>query len=152
MEIKTTNKEKRAWFVNPFAGIKMRIHDFFHRHEIYVEIDPRDNSVTMSRGFVSAAVVLHMEDDKVLVLCEKDDDKKFLFTFDVGADVNEDETQVGHVQYNSKFSSFGFETLCPSVNWMYYKWGIRDMKMRKLKVTRHVIHGKDYWYIETPSA
>jgi hypothetical protein len=43
-------------------------------------------------------------------------------------------TQLCDIQYNSKHRTIGFETLCPSVNRIFYDYGLPSDKPAKLSV------------------
>lgn len=143
-KLNETRTQRRTRWVNPFAGFWRRLYDFFHRKECYIVVDPRDNSVTMSRGLCRKVKVDDLTNDKVWV--GRNSRGGYVIQFNCTLD--EEQTQVAHLQYNSKYKSYGFETLTPSVNLMYYKWGLQDAAPRKLSVWESMM--PDVWEIDTP--
>lgn len=119
----------------------------FHRH--YVIADGSDNSITFSR-----ALYRHIE------LASKREDAAKVFVFLIPAwntygfavnPVLEQETQLADIQYNDKYKTIGFESLCPTVNRILYDYGMPDSLKIKLSVTVHQLgDGKFFYNIERP--
>lgn len=114
----------------------------------YVIADPSDNSITLSRHVFS-----HM-----LKSYGKIRAQVFVFripqTGSFGFIVNPEigmETQICHVQYNSKYKCIGFETLCPSVGKILYDYGLPALDKCKLSISvMSTADGKTYYQIERP--
>ena len=118
-------------------------------HRYYVIADCSDNSITFSHK-LSRHIELSSH-------CE-DSAKVFVFGIPAwgtyGFIVNpalDQETQLADIQYNEKYKTIGFESLCPSVNRIFCEYGLPcDLKM-KLTVTVHRLgDGKVFYNIEHP--
>lgn len=118
-------------------------------HRYYVIADCSDNSITFSRMLYK-----HIE------LSSQCEDAAKVFVFNIPAwntygfavnPVLDRETQLADIQYNEKYKTIGFESLCPSVNRIFCDYGLQcDFKM-KLSVTVHKLgDGKVFYNIERP--
>lgn len=118
-------------------------------HRYYVIADCSDNSITFSHKLYR-----HIE------LMRESEDAAKVFVFGIpawgtyGFTVNpalDRETQLADIQYNEKYKTIGFESLCPSVNRIFCEYGLPcDLKM-KLTVTVHRLgDGKVFYNIERP--
>ena len=115
----------------------------------YVVADPADNSVTLSKRLFG-----HIKKNS------KDDDVSKVFVFGIPQDNSygfmlnpalDKETVLCQIQYNSKYQCIGFETLCPSVGYMFYHYGLPAEKAIRLSVSVcRTIEGKTYYKIEKP--
>lgn len=115
----------------------------------YVIADPSDNSVTLSKALFS-----HIKDNAH----EGDEARVFVFKVEhsYGFMTNpgiEQPTQMCDIQYNGKYRSIGFETLCPSVGQILYSYHLPATHSVKLSVSVcHTPQGKIYYQIERPNA
>lgn len=118
-------------------------------HRYYVIADCSDNSITFSRKLYK-----HIE------LSSKCEDAAKVFVFHIPAwntygfavkPILDRETQLADIQYNEKYKTIGFESLCPSVNRIFCDYGLPcDFKM-KLTVTVHRLgDGNVFYNIERP--
>lgn len=115
----------------------------------YVIADSNDNSMTFSRKLYR-----HIE------LSSHCDDEAKVYMFEIpawdtyGFAVNPEltqETQLADIQYNEKFKTIGFEALCPTVNKMFYCYGLPSALKLKLTVSVHQLaNGKVFYNIERP--
>lgn len=115
----------------------------------HVTADPKDNSITLSKRLFK-----HIQKHS------KDDDASKVFVFYIpqndcyGFMLNpalDKETVLCQIQYNSKYKCIGFETLCPSVGYMFYRYGLPSDKTVKLSVSVcSTVEGKTYYKIEKP--
>lgn len=117
----------------------------------YVIADPADNSITLSKHLFR-----HIKNNA------KDSHKTSVFVFaipecgtygfiqDHGI---EQPTQLCDIQYNDKHKCIGFETLCPSVGTILYRYGLpADCRIKlSVSIQRNVL-GKVYYQIEKPDA
>lgn len=118
-------------------------------HRYYVIADCSDNSITFSRKLYR-----HIE------LSSHCEDYAKVFVFEIpawgtyGFIINptlEQETQLADIQYNEKFKTIGFESLCPSVNWIFSHYRLPYHLKMKLTVTIHRLgDGKVFYNIERP--
>lgn len=130
----------------------MKIKDFFIQVISYIKgysviLDDRDNSVTLSPS-------LYKEIDKLI----KDKNEVFVFrdgdTFGFcvnNPQIAEAETQKAILQYNTHFKTYGFESLNPTVNRMYYEFNLPIERRYRLTVTRRKVKGTVYYRIERPT-
>lgn len=120
------------------------------RHH-FVLLDPRDNSITLSRR-----LFLHIKD-----VCGGDNIQPKVFVFYIpsakryGFAVNvpfDRPTQLADIQYNPKHKCIGFESLNPTVAKILYDYGVAALtKPCKFTVTtRATPQGRVYFQIERP--
>lgn len=115
----------------------------------YIIADCNDNSITFSRKLYK-----HIE------LSSHCDDRAQVFVFKVpawntfGFAVNPeipDKTHLDEIQYNEKYRTIGFESLCPTVNTIFYEYGLpADLKMKLTVTVRKLADGKVFYNIEHP--
>ncbi len=114
----------------------------------FVIADSNDNSITLSRKLYK-----HIE------LSSHSGSPCSLFVFRIPqwgtygfslAPVFDRKTQVAELQYNSKYRSIGFESLCPTVNRIFMDYGIPFGTKSKLTVTVRKTHGIVFYNIERP--
>ena len=115
----------------------------------FVIADGSDNSITLSRKLYK-----HIE-----LLSHKSGTPK-VFVFKVkswqsyGFSINpplEQETELADLQYNEKYRTIGFQSLCPSVQSIFYSYGLPADAKIKLTVTVHPLNGDTVFYnIERP--
>lgn len=118
-------------------------------HRYYIIADCSDNSITLSRKLYR-----HIE------LSSNCEDAAKVFVFQIpawgtyGFTVNPDldcDTQLADIQYNEKYKTIGFESLCPSVNLIFHEYGLPYQLKMKLTVTIHPLAaGKVFYNIEHP--
>ncbi len=119
----------------------------FFRH--YIIADCNDNSITFSR-----ALFRHI---RLATDCH---DKAKVYVFFIPAwnsyafAVNPElaaETQLADIQYNPRYKSIGFESLCPTVNRICHDYGLPFGIKMKLTVSIHQLaDGKVFYNIERP--
>lgn len=106
----------------------------------YVILDPKDNSVTLSK-----ALFKHMkknakgEGANVFVFKIKNTDN---YGFMVNPKI-EQPTQLCEIQYNDKYKCIGFETLCPSVGKILYDYGLPESQAIKMSVSIHLTRSEE---------
>ena len=112
----------------------MGVWRWYRHRSLFVILDPADNSVTLSRGLFDMMDVMNQEDAKVFVFsCYSifEAVKSYAFTLNPKFDK---PTTLCDIQYNSKYHTVGFETLCPSVNRIFYDYGLPHDSKVKLSV------------------
>ncbi len=119
------NRKFRLWL--------MRVWRWYRQRSLYVIMDPRDNSVTLSRGLFDLMDVMNQEEAKVFMFsCTEESPSgitKIYYAFCLNPQLSE-PTQLCDIQYNSKYRSIGFETLCPTVNRILYDYGLPTHKVK----------------------
>ena len=118
----------------------------FHR-SMYIIADPRDNSITLSRRLVRRMGVMKAEQAKVFVF--KTNDKYQRYAFTLNPQLTE-PTQLCDIQYNTQHRCIGFETLCPTVNKIFYDYRLPLAKAAKLSVRIRTIRHFTYYVIIPP--
>lgn len=116
---------------------------------LFVIVDIRDNSVTLSRRLFR-----HMRKTSPMTDAAKIFVFRILETDCYGFTVNPDlgqETQLADLQYNTRHKCIGFETLNPTVAKILYRYGIPGTAAPvKLSITIHHINTFTYYQIEKP--
>ena len=122
------------------------IYNMLFRQSMYIIADPRDNSITLSRRLVRRMGVMKAEQAKVFVF-KTTDKKRYAFTMNPQLP---EPTQLCDIQYNTKHRCIGFETLCPTVNKIFYDYRIPLAKAVKLSVRIRTIRHITYYVIIPP--
>lgn len=143
-------KRLRLWLVRHWR--------WYRQLSLYVICDARDNSITISRALFDMMDVMNQEQAKVLVfrLCSAvvEQDSKWngnVYAFTLNPELGEQQTQLCDIQYNGKHRSIGFESLCPTVNRIFYDYGIpTDTDVVRLSVGIGETHGIPYYIIFPP--
>ena len=115
----------------------------------YVIMDGRDNSVTFShRLYRHIELSTHCKDAAKVFVFQIPDWHTYGFSVNP---VLEKETQLADIQYNGKYKTIGFESLCPTVGRILYDYGMPDGLKVKLTVTIHRLgDGGLFYNIERP--
>ncbi len=136
-------KELRLWL--------LRVWRWYRHRSLYVIADPADNSITLSRALFEHMDVMNQEQAKVFMFrlsgasrhCRK------VYAFTLNPDI-EQPTCLADIQYNSKHRSIGFESLCPTVNRIFYDYGLPYDKPVKLSVETGLTYREDTKDIAVP--
>ena len=106
------------------------------RQGVYVIADSTDNSVTLSRRLFRHLHVMEQEQAKVYVFTVKGSASRFgreVYAFMLNPPIQQ-ETHLADIQYNDKHKCIGFECLVPTVNRIFYDYGIPHHTKVKLSV------------------
>ena len=128
-------------------NILNNIYNMLFRRSMYIIADPRDNSITLSRRLVRRMGVMKAEQAKVFVF--KTNDKYQRYAFTLNPQLTE-PTQLCDIQYNTQHRCIGFETLCPTVNKIFYDYRLPLAKAAKLSVRIRTIRHITYYVIIPP--
>lgn len=117
----------------------------------YVIADPADNSITLSKRLFH-----HIKYNAI----EHETPAVFVFSIPengtFGFMLNprfEQPTQFCKIQYNDKYHCIGFETLCPSVGQIFYRYGLQPDQRVKLSISIHKDGiGRIYYQLDKPNA
>lgn len=127
-----------------------KVINWFRSLRYYVLVDPKDNSVTLSK-YLFRHILNNATDcgnTNVFMFAIPDCDT-YGFMYDHGI---EQPTQLCDIQYNDKYKCIGFETLCPSVGAILYQYGLpADCRIKlSVSVKRNVL-GKIYYQLDNPN-
>lgn len=114
-----------------------RLRNWFRRRSFFVICDPADNSVTFSKALFKHMDVMEMDEAKVYVFSLATGVAPFKDKGEYGFILNPDfgqETQLADIQYSGKHKTIGFECLVPTVNRIFYDYGLPHDKPVKLSV------------------
>lgn len=115
----------------------------------WVVADATDNSVTFSRALFKKLRIMDMDEAKVFVF-------KVAGTGSYGFMLNppiREDTQLAEVMYNGRYRCIGFECLVPTVNRIFYDYGLAADTKCKLSVRRvETVNGMVYYEICKPYA
>lgn len=110
--------------------IPNKLYNWIFKHSLYVIAVAADNSITLSYRLFRRMRVMECKKIKVYVFYIPSV-RAYAFTLNPSLDK---PTQMCDIQYNSKHHCFGFETLCPTVNRIFYDYGLKHNKSVKLSV------------------
>lgn len=107
--------------------------------KFYVIADATDNSITLSKWLFRMLDVYNQDEAKVFMFCINtfNADGSFVTRKDYAFTLNpklDQETQLCDIQYNQKHRCIGFETLNPTVNRIFYDYGMQAYIRCKLSV------------------
>lgn len=127
--------------------------NWFRRRSFFVICDPSDNSVTLSKALFKHMGVMEMDAAKVYVFSLATGAAPFRDKGEYGFILNPDfdqETQLADIQYNAQHKTIGFECLVPTVNRIFYDYGLPFDKPAKLSVQVCVAQDIQYYKICRP--
>lgn len=115
----------------------------------YVIVDSNDNSITLSRKlYHHIELSSHCEDAAKVYVFEVPAWRTYGFAVNPEFDR---KTQLADIQYNDRHRTIGFESLCPTVNRIFFDYGLPAGLRIKLTVTiRRLADGKIFYNIERP--
>lgn len=106
-------------------GMIERIRDAIRSRRLSVTLDPGDSSVTLSKELVRHMGVMSGSEAKVIVTRTSHPTYGSVYCFVMNPDLTgHGETQLSDIQYNGKYRTVGFESLCPTVSRIFYDYGI----------------------------
>ena len=106
----------------------------YQQRPLYVIADPADNSISFSRRLFKRMDVMKLDVAKVMVFTVADINLRSSYAFCVNPPLDE-PTQLADIQYNSKHKTIGFESLVPTVNRIFYDYGLPHDRKVKLSVS-----------------
>lgn len=128
--------------------IKKIINWFKLRRQYYVIADASDNSMTVNQALYKAMDVENADDIRIFVF-RVDDGFGFAINWE---ETKSSDVQYSTLQFNDKYKSIGFETLNPTVNKMFYDFGLTGTMCKcKLTVTKEKVKGRKYFKIHKPN-
>ena len=136
-------KKFRLWLLGVWRWYRHRSLD--------VIADPADHSVTLSRALFEHMNVMNQEQAKVFMFSVGDGSAGTgIYAFTLNPDIGQ-PTCLADIQYNSKHRSIGFESLVPTVNRIFYDYGLPYDKPVKLSVEPDTVpcgspQGKTFTY------
>lgn len=93
---------------------------FLNRFSMFVVADASDNSITFSKKLFNHMRVFEQDAAKVYVFFIPEAQ---CYGFVLNPTL-EKETQLAEIQYNTKHKCIGFESLVPTVNRIFYDYGL----------------------------
>lgn len=123
-----------------------KIYNWVFGHGLYILADATDNSVTLSKLLFHHMGVMKLDVAKVYVFSIPSR-RTYGFTLNPSFDK---PTQLCDIQYNSKHRCIGFETLCPTVNRIFYDYRLPHDGRCKLSVKVRQTEGIVYYEICRP--
>lgn len=114
---------------------------------LYVTADADDNSVTFSEHLYKRIARDGIGDAKVIVI-RLSDTGEYAFVLNPAI---EQETQLADIQINTQHNCIGFESLVPTVNRIFFDYGIPPSCKCRLSVRREETPGLVYWRICRPT-
>ncbi len=115
---------------------------------MYIIADPNDNSITFSKQLVERMGLMDIGMAKAFVFIISKAGGCY------GLTINPDLSDSDHlpdIMYNSKYKCIGFESLCPTVNRIFYDYGLPFDTKCKLAVREvHLATGLVYYQICKP--
>lgn len=114
--------------MNYLCNMFTKVMGWYRRRRFWVIADPTDNSITFSKALFKHMDVMEMDVAMVYVFRVG---TKYAFVINPEFD---HPTQLADIQYNDKYKTVGFECLVPTVNRIFYDYGLPHDKRVKLTV------------------
>ena len=125
----------------------LRLANFFFRRCLYVVADPSDNSVTLSPLLLEFILrVTGLGENKVYAFRLS---SRGGYAFMLNPDISE-ETVTAPIQWNSKHHCSGFACNCPSVNRIFYDYGIDRTAAARIFVKIRRVCGQYIFVLKNP--
>ena len=125
----------------------LRLANFFFRRYLYVVADPSDNSVTLSPLLLEFILrVTGLGENKVYAFRLS---SRGGYAFMLNPDISE-ETVTAPIQWNSKHHCSGFACNCPSVNRIFYDYGIDRPAPARIFVKIRRVCGQYIFVLKNP--
>lgn len=124
--------------------------DTFRKLSCFVIADASDNSITFSKKLFKELRLLELTEAKVMVTTISGTrDYCFIINPPLPEGV---ETQLAEVMVNDKYHCIGFECLVPTVNRIFFDYGLPEGSKCRLTVEKGVVKetGLEYWKICRP--
>ena len=138
--------------ISPKSKLKQKLMRWWRSiryHRYYIIADSNDNSITFSRKLYKHIELSYNCQDAAKIYVFRVPALGGTYAFTVNPDLN--NTQLADIQYNEKYKTIGFESLCPSVNLIFNDYGLPFGLKTKLTVTvRRINDGKIFYNIERP--
>lgn len=111
-------------------------------NRLYVVLDDSDNSVTLSPHLAEIVMADIVDENKIHMFS---DDREYGFCVNHPDLVGKD-TPFAPLQKNFQHNTIGFNATCPSVNRIYYDYGLECGKAVRKRVER--CRCKDFYYFK----
>ena len=146
-----TDIPSESGYITKFAIMIFNIFKWFRQLRWYVIADPNDNSITFSKGLYKALKLLSYEVKPCAFVFTLSDTKEYAFC--INPDLPEG-LPMGEIQFNPKYKTIGFESLVPTVQSVFFDYGLPADRACKLSVSKgtQIVEGKEliYYKIERP--
>jgi hypothetical protein len=132
----------------------LRVWRWYRHRSLYIIADATDNSITISKGLFRYMDVINLDVAKVFVfrLCNTipvGNKTGTIYAFMLNPALNQ-PTQLADIQYNAKHKCIGFECLVPTVNRIFYDYGIPAGTRAKLSIQPTKNNNNEYFIIFPP--
>lgn len=125
----------------------------WYRHRtLYVVCDSTDNSITFSRALFRRLELMKQKEAKAYVFRLTHREKQLeRYAFCINPPITQ-PTQLANIQYNEKHRCIGFESLCPTVNRIFYDYGInaKRVKLSVEPLSTRTAEAINYYVIQPP--
>lgn len=116
---------------------------------LYIIADAKDNSVSLSRGLFKRLRVMKQREAKIIVFTiAGTDDYAFMMN---PPGLTKEDTQLADIMYDYEENTVGFESLVPTVNRIFFDYGLPADSKWKLDVKERTMpDGYRYYQICRP--
>ena len=120
------------------------INDWKYRG-LYVDLDPADTSITLSKKLFQKMGVMEQKKAKVMVFIVAQACEQPIYGFEMNPPLPDDsEAPIADIQLNTKHNCVGFETLVPTVAKILYDYMLPNQPVR-LQVRPIQMHERTIW-------
>lgn len=112
---------------------------------LYVDLDPADTSITLSKELFQKMGVMDSKEAKVMVFIIAQACEQPIYAFELNPPLPKgSEAPVAEIQFNTMHHCVGFETLVPTVAKILYDYMMPNQHVR-LRVRPRQIDGRTIW-------
>ena len=124
----------------------------FKNRGLYVDLDPADTSVTLSKKLFIRMGVMKQKEAKVIMFRVANSVAGDVYAFELNPPIPEEdkETPMADIMINTKHKCFGFETLVPTVAAMLYSWGLPNKAVKAKVIPQKLDDNRTIWLIMPP--
>ena len=117
---------------------------------LYVDLDPADTSITLSKKLFQKMGVMQEKEAKVIVFIVCKACKQPVYAFELNPPLPKDsETPTAQIMFNTKHHCVGFETLVPTVAKILYDYMLPNKPIR-LRIKPKDVKGRTIWMMMPP--
>lgn len=119
---------------------------------LYVDLDPKDTSVTLSKKLFTHMGVMKQQEAKVIVIKIGNTVGGPIYAIELNPPIPEEhkETPMADIQFNTKYHTAGFESLMPTVSRIFYDYNLPATSPVRLRVVPQKLPGNRTCYLMIP--
>lgn len=123
----------------------------FKNRGLYVDLDPADTSITLSKKLFAEMGVMKQEQAKVIVFFLANSINGSIYAFELNPPLPKgSETPTAEIMFNTKHHCAGFESLVPTVARILYDYNLPNKPIRLRVMPKELPDGRTAWIMLPP--